>query len=74
MMLIGRIQSPSWLTIVPEGPYLWNVHLETLGNTLAIGSMRSWSLRKILGSRIESEVVGFLRISTYTDDGYDILG
>ena len=46
MILMGRIQSPSCLAIVPEGPYLWKVHLETLGNTFAIGSIRSWSLIK----------------------------
>merc|ERR550539_2286911 len=41
MILTGSTQSPSFFSTVPEGPYLWKVHLVTLGKTLAIGSGRS---------------------------------
>ena len=42
-MLSASTQSASCCCMVPVGPYLWNVHLVTRGNTSIMGSVRfSW--------------------------------
>ena len=49
MMFKGKMQSESNFSIVPDDPYLWNVHLVTLGKTLAIGSiLNSESISEML--------------------------
>merc|ERR1712241_1037287 len=57
MMLRARMQSPSCLVTVPDGPYLWNVHFVTLGKTMFMGSLLPSGSPKVIANTSEPYVM-----------------
>ena len=57
---MGRMQSPSWFWMVPEGPYLWNVHLDTCNITIYsyIAHQTSIFRKRVPDSDMSFKVVG----------------